>query len=79
MTYHGITALVASAGLMLLATPQPAVAIYSVLEPPLGLQALMLNCVLYDPTCMKAPIPGLQPPQPVAVASPGKDQALVPL
>jgi hypothetical protein len=70
MAYHDITALAVSAGLMLFATPQPAVAVSSVLEPPLGLQALMMNCVLYDPTCMKAPISEFQPSQPVAVASP---------
>ena len=70
MAYHEITSLAASAGLVLLAAPLPAAAKPSILEPPIGIQALLLNCVLYDPTCMKAPIPGLQPPEPVAVALP---------
>jgi hypothetical protein len=70
IAYHDISSLAATVTLMLIAGPQPSVATSSVLEPRLGIQALMLNCVLYDATCMKAPVTHLQPPVPTPMASP---------
>ncbi len=40
---------------------QPAAFARTPLEPRVGMEALLLNCVLYDPSCMKAPVSGVQP------------------
>ena len=40
----------------------------TMLEPRVGMEAL-LNCVLYDPSCLKAPVAALQPSEPGANAA----------
>ena len=47
-----------SLGLLML---QPVAMARTALEPRVGMEALLLNCVLYDPACMKAPVRGVQP------------------
>ena len=42
-------------GLTLLLLPSNAMARTITLEPRIGMEALLLNCVLYDPSCLKAP------------------------
>jgi hypothetical protein len=70
MAYRNIISLAAATGLALLATPQQGVAKPSALEAPLGIQSLMLCCVLFDAACMKAPADALQPSEATAVTSP---------
>ncbi len=41
----------------------------TMLEPRVGMEALLLNCMLYDPACMKVPISTLQPLSPIADAA----------
>ena len=48
---------------------QPWAAAQELLEPSVGGEALLLNCVLYDPTCLKAPATAFQPSQPTATAA----------
>jgi hypothetical protein len=38
----------------------------TMLEPRVGMEALLLNCILYDPACMKVPVAALQPPSATA-------------
>ena len=42
-------------GLTLLLLQSNAMARTVTLEPRIGMEALLLNCVLYDPSCLKAP------------------------
>lgn len=45
---------------------QPSAIARTMLEPRVGMEALLLNCMLYDPACMKAPVSALQPLGPTA-------------
>ena len=38
----------------------------TMLEPRVGMEALLLNCILYDPACMRVPVAALEPPSSTA-------------
>ncbi len=40
---------------------QPSAIAQTLLEPRIGMEALLSNCVLYDPSCLRAPTPPVQP------------------
>ena len=49
-----------------LITLQASASAQTMLEPRVGIEALLLNCILYDPACMKVPVAALQPPSTTA-------------
>ena len=49
-----------------LVTLQISASARTMLEPRVGMEALLLNCILYDPVCMKVPVAALQPPSTTA-------------
>jgi hypothetical protein len=42
---------------------QPYATARTLLEPRVGIEALLLNCILYDPSCLRAPVAALQSPE----------------
>jgi hypothetical protein len=49
-----------------LVTLQASASAQTMLEPRVGIEALLLNCILYDPACMKVPVAALEPPSSTA-------------
>lgn len=58
------------AAMVLLTASSEAMAQHDLLEPAVGGQGLLTNCVLYDPSCLRAPADSFDPPKPAAGPTP---------